>query len=78
MFDFRLMRESSIRSRKAGEKNISPNSVRKVTEVGRTGAFISLPFERLANQSLLLLENTTKIQGLIGPSLDNAMPCVEA
>ena len=29
----RLMRESSIQSRKAGEKNISPNSVRKVTEV---------------------------------------------
>lgn len=27
------MREALIRSRKAGEKNISPNSVRKVTEV---------------------------------------------
>jgi hypothetical protein len=27
------MRESSIRSRKAGERNISANSVRKVTEV---------------------------------------------
>ncbi|KAJ5216807.1 hypothetical protein N7468_009815 [Penicillium chermesinum] len=29
----RLMREASIRSRKSGEKNISANSVRKVTEV---------------------------------------------
>lgn len=29
----RLMREASIRSRKAGEKYVSPNSVRKVTEV---------------------------------------------
>ena len=28
------MREASIRSRKSGEKNISANSVRKVTEVG--------------------------------------------
>lgn len=29
------MREASIRSRKSGEKNISANSVRKVTEVRR-------------------------------------------
>ncbi|KAJ6136533.1 hypothetical protein N7512_001693 [Penicillium capsulatum] len=29
----RLMREASIRSRKSGEKNISANSIRKVTEV---------------------------------------------
>ncbi|KAL2808169.1 hypothetical protein BJX63DRAFT_41649 [Aspergillus granulosus] len=29
---FMLMREASIRSHKAGEKQISPNSVRKVTE----------------------------------------------
>ncbi|KAJ5794408.1 hypothetical protein N7457_001007 [Penicillium paradoxum] len=28
-----LMREASIRSRKSGEKNISANTVRKVTEV---------------------------------------------
>ncbi|CAK39748.1 uncharacterized protein BO96DRAFT_430590 [Aspergillus niger CBS 101883] len=32
LFMQELMRESSIQSRKAGEKNISPNSVRKVTE----------------------------------------------
>ncbi|KAA8647492.1 uncharacterized protein ATNIH1004_006185 [Aspergillus tanneri] len=32
LFMQELMRESSIRSRKAGEKHISPNSVRKVTE----------------------------------------------
>ena len=29
----RLMREASIQSRKSGEKNISANSIRKVTEV---------------------------------------------
>jgi hypothetical protein len=33
LFMQELMREASIRSRKAGEKNVSPNSVRKVTEV---------------------------------------------
>ncbi|KAG2421783.1 hypothetical protein HFD88_005759 [Aspergillus terreus] len=32
LFMQELMREASIRSRKAGEKNISPNAVRKVTE----------------------------------------------
>ncbi|PYH77122.1 uncharacterized protein BO66DRAFT_396332 [Aspergillus aculeatinus CBS 121060] len=32
LFMQELMRESSIQSRKVGEKNISPNSVRKVTE----------------------------------------------
>ncbi|KAF7595166.1 hypothetical protein BBP40_007133 [Aspergillus hancockii] len=32
LFMQELMREASIRSRKASEKNISPNSVRKVTE----------------------------------------------
>ncbi|KKK24265.1 hypothetical protein ARAM_004409 [Aspergillus rambellii] len=32
LFMQELMREASIRSRKSGEKNISPNSVRKVTE----------------------------------------------
>ncbi|KAF7128338.1 hypothetical protein CNMCM5793_003068 [Aspergillus hiratsukae] len=32
LFMQELMREASIRSRKAGEKRISPNSVRKVTE----------------------------------------------
>lgn len=29
----RLVREAAIRSRKAGDKTIGPNSVRKVTEV---------------------------------------------
>ncbi|CAL5872319.1 uncharacterized protein PFLUO_LOCUS6580 [Penicillium psychrofluorescens] len=33
LFMQELMREASIRSRKSGEKNISANSVRKVTEV---------------------------------------------
>ncbi|KAJ6128396.1 transcriptional regulator family: Histone-like TF [Penicillium samsonianum] len=32
LFMQELMREASIRSRKAGEKNISANTVRKVTE----------------------------------------------
>ncbi|KAJ5619610.1 transcriptional regulator family: Histone-like TF [Penicillium lagena] len=32
LFMQELMREASIRSRKTGEKNISANSVRKVTE----------------------------------------------
>ncbi|KAL3442638.1 hypothetical protein BJX65DRAFT_286555 [Aspergillus insuetus] len=32
LFMQELMREASIRSRKAGEKHMSPNSVRKVTE----------------------------------------------
>ncbi|KAL4952853.1 hypothetical protein BDW69DRAFT_166735 [Aspergillus filifer] len=32
LFMQELMREASIRSRKSGEKNISPNAVRKVTE----------------------------------------------
>ncbi|EYE99592.1 uncharacterized protein EURHEDRAFT_444909 [Aspergillus ruber CBS 135680] len=32
LFMQELMRESSIRSRKAGEKQLSANSVRKVTE----------------------------------------------
>ncbi|CBF80942.1 uncharacterized protein ANIA_10643 [Aspergillus nidulans FGSC A4] len=32
LFMQELMREASIRSHKAGEKSISPNSVRKVTE----------------------------------------------
>ncbi|KAJ5911111.1 transcriptional regulator family: Histone-like TF [Penicillium subrubescens] len=32
LFMQELMREASIRSRKSGEKNISANSVRKVTE----------------------------------------------
>ncbi|KAL6234280.1 hypothetical protein BDW75DRAFT_212900 [Aspergillus navahoensis] len=32
LFMQELMREASIQSHKAGEKNISPNSVRKVTE----------------------------------------------
>ncbi|EAL88437.1 hypothetical protein V6000_002335 [Aspergillus fumigatus] len=32
LFMQELMREASIRSRKAGEKYVSPNSVRKVTE----------------------------------------------
>ncbi|CAI7572631.1 hypothetical protein PCG10_009489 [Penicillium crustosum] len=33
LFMQELMREASIRSRKSGEKNISANTVRKVTEV---------------------------------------------
>ncbi|KAJ5755375.1 hypothetical protein N7533_004918 [Penicillium manginii] len=37
----RLMREASIRSRKSGEKNISANAVRKVTE-GEANAKIFL------------------------------------
>ncbi|KAJ5710668.1 hypothetical protein N7488_004824 [Penicillium malachiteum] len=32
LFMQELMREASIRSRKSGEKNISANSIRKVTE----------------------------------------------
>ncbi|KAB8228727.1 hypothetical protein BDV23DRAFT_166836 [Aspergillus alliaceus] len=32
LFMQELMREASIRSRKAGEKSVSPNSIRKVTE----------------------------------------------
>ncbi|BDD58070.1 hypothetical protein MAP00_003378 [Monascus purpureus] len=32
LFMQELMREANIRSRKAGEKNVSGNSVRKVTE----------------------------------------------
>lgn len=42
-FFFRLMREASIHSQRSGEKNISANTVRKVTEV----CFIYLAFEHI-------------------------------
>lgn len=62
----RLMRESSIQSRKVGEKNISPNSVRKVTEVCLPGAAMQvcmIPVEADI-WSVKPTENATEVQGL--------------
>ncbi|EEA23145.1 conserved hypothetical protein [Talaromyces marneffei ATCC 18224] len=39
----RLMREASIRSRKAGEKGISAKNIRRVTEVSATIPVSRLP-----------------------------------
>lgn len=67
----RLMRESSIRSRKAGEKQMSANSVRKVTEVKchfpTTYQLRRWPTIILtcACYCYLFLENVAEIQGLI-------------
>ena len=63
------MRESAIQSRKSGEKHISPNAVRKVTEVrgliGSSRACDLLPYG--TNDSIpWLLENPTEIQRLAG------------
>lgn len=57
------MREASIRSRKAGEKNISPNSVRKVTEV----CFVELRLflrDNADSWGVGIAENVAQIQRL--------------
>jgi hypothetical protein len=61
--DNRLMREASIRSRKAGEKNISPNSVRKVTEVCLVGLRRFL-WDNADSWGFGIAENVAEIQRL--------------
>lgn len=62
----RLMREASIRSRKAGEKNISPNAVRKVTEVcGRWRSFLVMMILTV----WFAIADTAEVQRLIGRTL---------
>ena len=65
------MREASIQSRKSGEKNISANTVRKVTEVRLVDlkASLELSWEHTTDKYGSFQENTAQIPGIEEPRI---------